>query len=118
LIFLLNILDLHQHYSFGSTHQYHSSGLAFAALQSQGYFFSSFSFLSEDGFGLTSISGLFAVITSSSLSLFALFSLLVLRNFMHSVSAAFATVGLSGFGNYHHFMIINILNYLLIQILI
>ena len=56
LVLFLDVLDLHQNDSLSATHHDHSSGLALAALQSQGDFFSSFGFLAEDGLSLTSIS--------------------------------------------------------------
>lgn len=57
--------------------------------------------LSEDGFGLTSKSSLFSVITSSTLGGFAFLGLLVLCHFMDLVNFALLAEGASCFGDVH-----------------
>ena len=56
LVLLLDVFDLHEYDGLGSTDHYHTSGLALGALQSEGDLLGGFSFLSEDGLGLSSIS--------------------------------------------------------------
>jgi|688.fasta_scaffold396618_2 hypothetical protein len=102
LVLLLDVLDLHQHHSLGSTDHYHTSGLALGALQPEGDLFGGFSFLSEDGLCLSSVSGLFAIISASTLGSLAFLALLVLSNLVHSVGQALAAVGLSGLGDNNH----------------
>jgi hypothetical protein len=56
LVLLLDVLDLHEYDTLGSADDYHTSGLALGALQSESDLFGGFSLLSEDGLGLTSVS--------------------------------------------------------------
>lgn len=56
LIFLLDVLDLHEYDTLGSADDYHTSGFAFGALQSEGDLLGGFGFLSEDRLGLSSVS--------------------------------------------------------------
>jgi hypothetical protein len=55
LVLLLDVLDLHQYDGLGAADDYHSSGLALRALQSERDFLGGLGFLTEDGLGLTSI---------------------------------------------------------------
>ena len=64
LVLLLDVLDLHEHDSLGPAHHDHSSGLANGALQPQSDFLGGLGLLPEDGLGLASIAGLFAVVAS------------------------------------------------------
>ena len=100
---LFDFFDLHQHHALGSTHNYHTTPLAYSALQSQRDLLGGLGFLPEDGFGLTSITRLLAVISAPTLSRPTFFSLLVLGDLVHSVSRAPGTVGLPSLGNHHHF---------------
>ncbi len=106
--FLSDFLDFHQDHCFGSANDNGSLSLALVALQSEGDFLGGLGLLSEDRFGLSTISWLFAVVTSSALSSLALLTLLVLSNFVDCVTLALRAVGLPGFRNHHHFMTINI----------
>ena len=103
LVLLLDVLDLHEHDGLGSAHHDHSSGLALGALQSERDFLGGLGLLPEDGFGLASVAGLFAVVTSPALRGLALLALLVLRDLVDGVGEALAAVGLAGLGNHHHF---------------
>ena len=103
MVLLLDVLDLHQHDGLGASNHDDSSGLALGALQSEGDFLGGLGLLAEDGLGLTSITRLLAVITSSTLRSLALLTFLVLRDLVDNVGAALAAVGLAGLGNHHHF---------------
>ena len=103
-----NFFDFHQDHRFGSADDDTSFSLALVALQSEGDFLGGFGFLSEDGFGLSSISGLLSVVTSSSLGSLAFLSLFVLSDLVHGVGLALTAVSLSGLGDHNHFMTINI----------
>lgn len=54
-ILLLDFFDLHENDTLGSAHNNNSSALANSALQSQSDLLGSFGFLSENGFGLSSV---------------------------------------------------------------
>jgi len=102
LVLLLDVLDLHQHDSLGSAHNDHSPGLANGALQSERDFLGGLGLLPEDGLGLASVAGLFAVVASPALRGLALLALLVLRDLVDGVGEALAAVGLAGLGNHNH----------------
>ena len=85
LVFLLDVLHLHEHHALGSADDYHASGFAFGALQSEGDLLGGLGFLSEDGLGLTSVSRLFAIVSASTLGSLALLALLVLSHLVHGV---------------------------------
>jgi hypothetical protein len=70
-VFLLSGVD--ENNSLASLNEDHSSGFANSAFESglleiipQGDFLSGLGLLSEDGFGLSSVTGLFGIITSST----------------------------------------------------
>lgn len=77
--------------------------LAFGTLHPENNLLRGLRFFSEDGFSLTTITFLLAIVTSLSLSENGLLSLLVLRHFMQRVLLALAFAeGLSSFGNVDH----------------
>jgi hypothetical protein len=85
LVFLLDVLDLHEYDALGAADHDHTSGLALGALQSEGDLLGGFGFLSEDGLGLASVSRLFAIVSASTLGSLALLALLVLSHLVHGV---------------------------------
>ena len=78
--------------------------LATLALQPQDNLLGGFCLLVEDGLSLTTITGLFAIITTLSLSSNAILTLLVLGNLVQCVLPAFLAlaVGLLCLWNVHH----------------
>lgn len=102
MIFLSDFLDVHEDHGLGTSDDDDSSSFADVALESECDFLGSFGFLSEDGFGLSSVAGLFAVVASSALGSFAFFALLVLGHLVHCVGLALGAVGLPGFGDHNH----------------
>jgi hypothetical protein len=102
-IFLFDFLDVHQNHSLSSTNNNHTSTFAFVALKSEGDLLGCFGFLSKDRFGLSTITGLLAIVTSSTLGSFTFLTLLVLGHFVDGVSAALAwAVCLPCLWYYHH----------------
>jgi hypothetical protein len=100
---LSDLFNIHENDTLSSADHNTSSGLANVALQSEGDFLGCFSFLSENRLGLTSVTRLLSVVTSSSLSGLAFFTFLILGNFMDGVQGAFVAVGFSSLRNDHHF---------------
>lgn len=108
LIFLLDVLDLHEDDGLGPADDDDPPGLTLSALQSKCDFLGGLGLLPEDGFGLASVAGLFAVVTPPALGSLALLALLVLGDLVDGMREAFPAVGLSGLGNHHH--LFNIFN--------
>lgn len=81
-----------------------SLGFTDNTFQSQNNFFGSLGFLVENLFGLTTITGLFSVISSFTLSEQRSFTSFVLGNFVLGMFTAFFTftVGLSSFWNVNY----------------
>jgi hypothetical protein len=75
--------------------------LAFGAFQSQDDFLGGLGFLSENGLGLTAVTLLFPIVTTTTLSHLPLFALFVLRHFVRFVHPAFLAEGLSRLGHVH-----------------
>jgi hypothetical protein len=100
---LSDLFNIHQHDWFGSADDDTSSGFADVALQSEGDFLGGFGFFSEDGFGLSSVTWLFSVVTSSSLSGLAFLAFLILGDLVNCMGKAFVAVGFSCLGDDHHF---------------
>lgn len=102
-VFLFDFLDVHQNDGFGSTNNDDSSSLALIAFQSEGDFLGCFGLLSEDGLGLSTVTRLFAIVTSSTLGSLAFLALLVLGHLVNGVSIALSrAMGLSGLRNDNH----------------
>jgi len=78
--------------------------LAVRAFQSENDFLSGLSLLSEDGFGLTAIPLLFAVVTAFALSRQRVLPFLVLSNLVQRMLSALggSAEGTTGFGHIHH----------------
>merc|ERR1712083_988145 len=79
--------------------------LAVRAFQSENDFLSGLSLLSEDGFGLSTISLLLAVVTPLSLSRQRVLAFLILSNLVQGMLSALgsSTEGATGLGHIHHF---------------
>ena len=77
--------------------------LANSAFETQNDLLSSLGLLVEDGFGLTTVTGLLAIVTTLSLSENGGFTGFVLGNLVGSVTAALftSTKGLTSLGNVH-----------------
>merc|ERR1711945_33694 len=88
---------------FASLDDQHSFGWTFGTLKSQSNLLSGFSFLPENRFGLSTISCLFSIISSFSLSSSGVFALFVLSYFVVGVFYAFLAMSLSSLRNHHHF---------------
>ena len=103
---LSDLFNIHEDHWFGSAYNDTSSCFAHVALQSEGDFLGGFGFFSEDGFGLSSVTRLFSVVTSSSLSSLAFLAFLILGDLVDSVGKAFVAVGFSCLGDDNHFVMI------------
>lgn len=104
--FLLpNFFDFHEDDGLGSADDDGSLSLALVALEPEGDFLGGLGLLSEDGLGLSSVTRLLAVVTSSSLGGLAFLALLVLSDLVDCVSLALRAVRVPGLRNHHHFMI-------------
>ena len=107
-VFLLDFFDVHQHHSLGSADDENTSTLTVSALDSECDFLGGFGLLPEDGLGLSSITGLFAVVTSSALSCLAFLSLFVLGYLVLGVGAALSWAErFPCFRNHHHWLLFN-----------
>lgn len=102
-IFLFDLLDIHEDDTLGSADDDDSSSFAFVTLEPEGDLLGGFSFLSEDGLGLSSVPRLFSIITSPTLGGSTFFTFFILGDLVNGVSVALTrAVGLSGFRNNHH----------------
>ena len=102
-VFLFDFLDVHQDHSLGSSDNDDTSAFAFVTLESEGNFLCGFGFLSKDRLGLTTVTRLFAIVTSSTLSSLAFFTFLILSHFMDCMGAALPrAVCFSGLWDYYH----------------
>lgn len=78
-----------------------SSSLACTAFELENNLLGSLGLLSEDGLGLTSVSFLFGIISSLSLSDGGVLTFLVLRHLVNLMLFAFTTVSSFRFGSVH-----------------
>ena len=108
-VFLLDFLDVHEDHSLGSADDQNTSALAHSALNSEGDFLGCLGFLPEDGLGLSSIAGLFAIVTPPSLGGLAFLSLFVLGDFVLGMDAAVFgwAEGFPCFRDHHHWLLFN-----------